>query len=167
MEKTAKPLSEREERFCWHYTATQNAKEAAVRAGYGVLFAEKAAERLMRNEAVAQRITELYEQRKQRGKDVRAGLERLAFGSIADAVELLCAENAQEINPQQLDLFCVSELKRPKGGGFEMKFFDRLKALERLAELEEKTAEQSISPFYRAIEQGAAALFSRPGERDD
>ena len=35
----------------------------------------------------------------------------------------------------KLDLFNVSEIKRVKGGGVEVKLFDRLKALEKLFEL--------------------------------
>ena len=31
-----------------------------------------------------------------------------------------------------MDLFLVSEIKRPKDGSMEIKFFDRLKALEKL-----------------------------------
>ena len=34
------------------------------------------------------------------------------------------------------DLFNVSEIKRVKGGGVEIKFFDRQKALEKLEELD-------------------------------
>lgn len=153
-----KKLSEKEEQFCWHYVATQNAREAAIRAGYGTLFAEKTAARLMKNEAIAARIAALCAEYEKRAKSVRVGLERLAFGSIADAVTLLCAEDPSQIDTQSLDLFCVSEIKRPKGGGFEIKFFDRLKALERLAMLDEQRAEEGVSPFYRAIEQGALAL---------
>ncbi|CDD52605.1 terminase small subunit [Ruminococcus sp. CAG:379] len=34
----------------------------------------------------------------------------------------------------RLDLFNVSEIKKVKGGGLEIKFFDRQKALERMYE---------------------------------
>lgn len=64
---------------------------------------------------------------------VRAGLERLAFGAANDAAYLVCAEEFP--SPQQLaslDLYNVAELKRVKGGGVEVKFFDRQRALERL-----------------------------------
>jgi hypothetical protein len=36
---------------------------------------------------------------------------------------------------ESLELFNVSEIKKPKGGGIEIKFFDRLKALEHLEAL--------------------------------
>lgn len=68
---------------------------------------------------------------------VKAGLERLAFGNCNDAVVLAFAD---ELPPTDvisgLDLFNVSEIKRDKGGGVEIKFFDRLKAIEKLYEIE-------------------------------
>ena len=48
---------------------------------------------------------------------------------------------AEELTPAMLvsaDLFNVSEIKRVKGGGVEIKFFDRQRALERLAELNDR-----------------------------
>ena len=69
---------------------------------------------------------------------VKAGLERLAFGRINDAVELVFAEEVTPAKIRQADLYNVSEIKKIKGGGVEIKFFDRQKALERLEELNEK-----------------------------
>jgi hypothetical protein len=61
------------------------------------------------------------------------GLERLAFGNTNDAVFLVFSE---ELPPPstiaKLDLFNVSELKRVKGGGVEVKFFDRQRAIEKM-----------------------------------
>lgn len=63
------------------------------------------------------------------------GFERLAFGNINDATFLVFSE---ELPPPstiaKLDLFNVSELKRIKGGGVEIKIFDRQKALEKMLE---------------------------------
>lgn len=72
---------------------------------------------------------------------VKEGLRHLAFGSCNDAVVLAFAE---ELPPksviEKLDLFNVSEIKRVKGGGVEVKLFDRLKALEKLYEIENISA---------------------------
>ena len=59
----------------------------------------------------------------------------------------------------QLDLFNVSEIKRVKGGGMEIKFFDRIKALEKLSALD---SEQTAEPlnFYRALEESAKSVKS-------
>ncbi|HOA33054.1 MAG TPA: hypothetical protein PKO20_00430, partial [Clostridiales bacterium] len=98
--------------------------------------------------------------RKAKTADISAGLRRAAFGSIADAIRLMFDEN---LNPEELDgldLFCVSEIKRPKGGGMEIKFIDRLKALEKLQSLAETEREADKNPFVEAIEKSAKAVFS-------
>ena len=64
---------------------------------------------------------------------------------------------------EKLDLFNVSQIKRQKGGGIEIKFFDRLKALERLSALSEKEEEKGHSLYY-AIEKSAEALSEEPYE---
>ncbi|MFR7483143.1 MAG: terminase small subunit, partial [Eubacterium sp.] len=60
--------------------------------------------------------------------EVREGLKRLAFGEIKDAVLLLFAQEGDILSQLPgLDLYNISEIKRPKGGGMEIKFFDRIK----------------------------------------
>lgn len=59
-----------------------------------------------------------------------------------------------------MNLFAVSEIRRPKGGGMEIRFFDRIEALRLLSELE--SADSGADGLLRAIEAGAAAL----GEKD-
>ena len=88
-------------------------------------------------------------------EEVRAGLRRLAFGEIQDAILLLFADENEILeNLPRLDLFSVSEIKRPKGGGMEIKFFDRIRALEKLREAKNEAPTQPLS-FYRALEEGA------------
>ena len=81
------------------------------------------------------------------------GLERLAFGNVTDAVQLLFCDEFNTRILNQLDLFHISEIKRPKGGGIEIKFYDRLKALQCLQELYHSQP-SDVSGFYRALEQG-------------
>jgi len=83
---------------------------------------------------------------------VKAGLHRLAFGSISDAVKLLFLEDAPAPDElANLDLFHVAELKRGKNG-VEVKIFDRFKAMELLAGLaQDKSKVEDALPFYRAI----------------
>ena len=84
------------------------------------------------------------------------GYEKIAFGSINDPIRLLFCD---EINPRALkkmDLFSVSEIKRPKGGGMEMKFFDRIKALQCLETMTQ--TERTPGGFYEALESGANNL---------
>ena len=63
------------------------------------------------------------------------GLEQLAFGKVNDAVRLAFCEEVPSVQTlARMDLFNVSSIKRVKGGGVEVQFFDRQKALERLYE---------------------------------
>ena len=56
----------------------------------------------------------------------------------------------------------VSEIKRPKDGSMEIKFFDRLKALEKL---ESKSQENSgAESLFDAINNGAKAVGRDEGE---
>lgn len=64
---------------------------------------------------------------------VVTGLCRLAFGSANDAARLCMGDVAAE-ELKSLDLFEVSELKKDRNGGVEVKFFDRQRALEKLLE---------------------------------
>ena len=84
------------------------------------------------------------------------GYQRLAFGSISDAVSLLFMQNPTQEELRAMDLFSVSEIKRPKDGTMEIKFFDRLKALEKLSAGIEN--EGGATPIYDAIMKGAQAL---------
>ncbi len=87
---------------------------------------------------------------------VLEGYEKIAFGSIADSVRLLFCEDISYRALKNLDLFSVSEIKRAKGGAMEIKFFDRLKALECM---ENYSMTNSLNPnFYKALLDGAKAL---------
>ncbi len=86
-------------------------------------------------------------------EEVRDGLRRLAFGEIHDAVLLLFADEKEILGKlDELDLFNISEIKRPKGGGMEIKFFDRIRALEKLKDSDNETPAQPLG-FYRALEE--------------
>ena len=91
-------------------------------------------------------------------KEVCDGLRRLAFGEITDAVSLLFEPEEkilQKLNT--LDLFNVSEIKRPKGGGMEIKFFDRLKAIDKIREMVNEQTDTSPTSFYEALEKSTQA----------
>lgn len=96
-------------------------------------------------------------------KEVSEGLRRLAFGEITDAVSLLFeSEDSIVQKLPSLDLFNVSEIKRVKGGGMEIKFFDRLKALEKLGQAVSSGDSSTAVSFYEALEK--SALNSLGGE---
>ena len=129
--------------FCCNYVMLGNAGEAAVRAGCPRETALSEGIELLKTEECRSLISQLRELLDDSGS-VAAGLKRLAFGSCSDAVYLVFAD---ELPPPEvigkLDLFNVSEIKRVKGGGVEVKLFDRLKALEKLFELENAFTDRS------------------------
>ena len=84
-------------------------------------------------------------------KRVLLGYERLAFGSTVDAFRLLMSEG--EIDVQSLDLYNVSEVKKPKDAAMEIKFFDRLKALEYLGNSSSDDAQ--AGSLYEALNRCA------------
>lgn len=88
---------------------------------------------------------------------LRQGFEQLAFGSVTDAVRLLFEEDLTKASLDGMNLFNVAEIKRLKGGGMEIKFADRLKALQCLEQLNLAEENDGID-FYRALENSAAAL---------
>lgn len=91
-------------------------------------------------------------------KDVTEGLRHLALGKIQDAVILLFETDEEILRTlPDLDLFNVSEIKRAKGGGMEIKFFDRLKALEKLSEVVSDNGNHTAVSFYEALEKSAKA----------
>lgn len=130
--------------------------EAAEKAGY--IFAEKNGLKLLRREEIREEIGRLQKQRKNESHTLYNGYYRLAFGCISDAVRLLFTEELTEKDIGQMNLFNVSEIKRKKGGDIEIKFFDRLKALDRLAEITAQQSDGGEGSIFSAIEKGARAL---------
>lgn len=157
-------LTEKEKLFCELYLKTGNTREACAKSGY--MFPEKTASRLLKRKDILSYISKCQKAKKKTSADITAGYMRLAFGCVSDAVSLLFADEgeitAEKI--EKLDLFNVSEIKKQKGGGIEIKFFDRLKALEKLSSLSEKETEANGKSLYYAIEKSAEALS---GEADE
>lgn len=122
--------------FCCYYVMLGDIAESAVRAGFNRNEALTEGIKLLESDNCRKTISRLKNTLSDYG-NVSAGLKRLAFGNCTDAVYLVFAD---ELPPpdviERLDLFNVSEIKRVKGGGVEVKLFDRLKALEKLFELE-------------------------------
>ncbi len=148
--------------FCNLYCTTRNHREAAARAGYKI-FPEKVGLRLLARQDIKDTLSAM--KRQVQSGDAAAGLKRLAFSSVSDALRLLYAEDP--LTPAELeglDLFMVSEIKRPKGGGLEIKFFDRIKALEKLSELDNISDNNRMAPFYSALTEGVRQLSN---ERND
>ena len=79
-------------------------------------------------------------------QQIEKGLSELAFGSCSDAIKLLFMSDDEIMQRlPKLKLINISEIKRPKGGGMEIKFFDRIKAFERLMDAGNNGADGSLS----------------------
>lgn len=158
-----KNMEKRRYNFCCWYAILGNSEESAVKAGFPQSTAFTDGAECLRDSQCRKLISEMVHLFSDTSS-VRAGLRRLAFGSSKDAVTLAFAE---ELPPPdvigKLDLFNVSEIKRVKGGGVEIKLFDRLKALEKLYELE--TAQDSKNTAVGLIE--ALSLSAEVGENEN
>lgn len=149
-------LTAKERLFCLYYHLDRNAREAAEKSGFGSN--SRKALRLLRKEEVSDYIKKLDSESKTCTPEVAAGYRRLAFGCANDAVTLVLDSDIGRQELSKLDLFNVAEIKRQKGGTVEIKFFDRLKALEKLAEIGEDDRTQKTASLYSAIENSAKAL---------
>ena len=93
------------------------------------------------------------------------GYRKLALGPVGDAVRLMMAEDGDWLDYQKLDLMNLAEVKRGKGV-IELKFFDRLAALDRLAQLAKEDEGQGLDRFCAALSQGAKELYQKEGGED-
>lgn len=152
----SKKLTKRELLFC-KLAAKGNAESAALQAGYQSALESVTRRLLSREEILLEIGRNAVQAHSSQRSPSRIGYERLAFGSIADAVKLLYMEDPPPDTLEKMDFFPISEIKRPKDGAMEIKFFDRLQALECL-ERSEQGEHAGLSPFYQALERGAQAL---------
>ena len=146
------PLTAKERLFCWAYARLLLPREAALEAGYPGKKAAAIAGELLCREEIRQAVGE--EIRRAPHKDllpeiVKNGLLRLIFSSAQGGVT---AEGAD-----LPDLFGVSEIKSGKNG-VEVKFADRLRALELLWEIAKEETPAGESPIYQALLMSAKAL---------
>ena len=136
-------------RFCQTYLRTLDPQYAARIAGAEDGFAllrdpkvRKALERM--REASAAQITR---------EDAVRRMGELAFGRANDAAALALAAPADRTDVAELDLSAVSELKVSEKG-VEVRFIDRVRALEVLCTLLGGSADDAAD-FFRALEDAA------------
>lgn len=157
-------LTRKETLFCQLFASYRNQREAALRAGFNFR-PERTAARLLERPEIQKEIRACARLVSERANEASAGYRRVAFGSVADALILLYQDSFSKEELEALDLFSVSEIRQIKGGGLEIKFFDRLKALEKLSQIEAADSERKNDSFYQALEEGARVLSEqRRGE---
>lgn len=148
--------------FCSYFVCTGSAEDSAKRAGYQKN-CRLTGERLLCEERILDELERLIALRKRVLPQLAAvGYYRMAFGGVADALRLLYTECPDAAELSEMDLFMISEIKKPKDGMLEIKFFDRLKALEKLGCQQENSS--GVSGLFDAIGRGAKTLGS---ESDD
>ena len=136
-------MTGREKKFCSLFLGSGNSELAAEKAGYTGDCEQKGEELICRPEISAEleRLSRLRE--KSLANMAAAGYQRLAFGSICDAISLL-----YKSDPSKEDL-----------EGMDLKFFDRLKALEKLGAGGEH--ETGAKQLFDAISNSARAVNDR------
>lgn len=164
MQEITKPGISREALFCDLCAQLGDPVEAAVKAGYPAATAAKTAARLLADpDNLARLDIRLSARRRLAESRALEGLCRLAFGGCNDAAKLLAlGDSADEKLLDKLDLFGVSEIRREKDGGYSVRLYDRMKAMELL--LDHSGADslgQGAGSLFAALEQSARALSGR------
>ena len=151
-----KKLKPKERLFCRCYADTGDAVRSAREAGFKK-DAKLVSGRLLCDEAILEEISRLLSLRQRTlARMAAVGYRKLAFGKITDALRLLYAEQPDEGELEGMDLFMASDIRRNKDGMLEIKFFDRLKALEKLESAVREDG-AGVSGLMEAIGRGARA----------
>lgn len=163
--KNRQALSQREKLFCVNYLKNADAKQAAISAGYANNPDTKGEQLLSRSDIVEE-ISSLAKQRDKLNSAMsRILCQKLAFGSIADAISLLYLDSPDKSQLEKMDLCMISEIKKPKDGAMEIKFFDRLKAIEKLSQIQSEQTGKANS-FLDALYLGAEKLSDIKEDED-
>ena len=145
-------LSEKEVIFCYFFVETGNLKKALSIAKIDK--PEKNLPKLMSNQMVLEQISKNYENKKLNlGIKSEVGYEKLAFNDVTDCVRLMFMKDISDFQTSNMNLFNISEIKRLKDGTIEIKFFDRIKALEKLQSIESNREGSDLLSFYDAIKK--------------
>ena len=151
-------LTKAQKKFLYHFFRSRNVEEASAACGFSHDSAyEEGMKILSHPQAFGFLASMAVTMKKASCSTVEDALERLINGRINDAVIL--AETSQEelteADIRKLDLYNVSEFKIGKGI-CEIKFADRLKAIEKLNEIRTgKAVDDLAQSFFDAIGKAA------------
>ena len=138
---------EQRRRFAAAYLRTMSPHRAALAAGLqdgAEALGDKSVEKLL------EKMREEWNGQIRREDAIRRLCE-LAFGRANDAVKLALQPGR---DPSGLDLAAVSELKTKPDGTVEVKFIDRVKALEVLCHLLSENGDGAVELFRALAEAG-------------
>ena len=137
--------------------------QSAINAGYKTDPLKKA-QLLLSKKDIADEIASIIKNRQKIVSHMAlVGYEKLAFYDIADCISLLYMESPTKEQLKDMDMSCVSEIKKLKDGAMEIKFFDRNKALEKLRLFEEND-KSTATGLVDALKKGAENLNSCEGD---
>lgn len=142
--------SERQRAFCETYLRTMSPDAAARAAG------QNDGWRLLREKGVTRRLEEMRAAGAAQilREDAVRRLAELAFGRANDAVALALSPEGRE-DVDGLDLSAVAEFKVTDKGGVEIKFLDRVRALEALCTALDGRISTGADDFFQALEDSA------------
>lgn len=140
-----------EQAFCRAYLACMDAQRAACAVGAEDGFA------LLRKKSVQSTLAKMRGGEGICREDVLRRLGEIAFARANDAVKLAVGEGMTAEEIDALELGALAEFKRGTNGAFEVKFFDRVKALELLCTLLGGGEGSAAAEFFRSLgeEDGA------------
>ena len=149
-------LTEKEFLFCCYFAELSSVLDSAVNAGF-----EKE-NAFYEGVKILQKPEALRQIRKQRkilfGKgesSAAAALRRIIFSNPVEAVNSVMTDEPCEKG----DFFSISEIKRAKGGGTELKLLNKLEALKLLFEIEENEKKSNgAQSFFSALSQGISSV---------
>ena len=147
-------LTQKERLFCRLRAAGADRGRAAACAGY-TKAPFLSAVKLESREEIRREISAQREKLHTGREEIAQACRSLAFSSAADAVALALSDtppSKEEL--EKMDLSLISEIKRPKGGGLEIKFFDRLKALSLMNEMIDDS-QLGAAEFLTALKSSA------------
>ncbi len=161
-------MKPKEKEFCRRMAACGEPERAARQAGYRhpdrwqkLLCREDIAAEIKRCADVMRAVYE---------NTAVCGLYRLAFGKPGEALQLLYREDPSAQELESLDLSSVAEIKRTKDKSVEIKFFDRIKALDKLNEIfnssKEINSTGSLLETMRLSAQTLGKLAASEGDPD-
>lgn len=158
-------LSKRQEDFCRLYASTLSPAESARLAGYPPPAYRLTGLKLLEKPEIKRRIESLKEEDRLNTlrNEALLALCRAAVSDCSPALALMTLDDeAFTSAAKETELFCISEIKRQKGVT-EIKFIDRIKALEAVCRL----TENECGTHLGAADLISAVKASVGGSADD
>jgi phage terminase small subunit len=192
-------MTAKQQRFCDEYLIDLNATQAAIRAGYKERYAHTNANKLLQNTTIIEYIQKKQQDREQRTEITQDMVLRelaiIAFSNAADYAKVIEKELTQEIGGSEIPVLdaegkpvtyktvepiltddltedqkkALAVIKKGRDG-FEVKPYDKLRALEMLGRhlgMWDKKSEKDIEEQIARIEKTKAETARIKGEDPD